>query len=131
MFVMSSIRFQTHTDLGLLVLRLVSGLTMFLAHGLPKLSSFSERHATFADPIGVGPSVSLGLTVFAEVFCAIALSLGIFSRFSAVVLTFTMAVAVLVVHGADPFARQELAFMYGAVFLVLAITGPGKFALKK
>jgi len=127
---MSSIRIGTHTDLGLLILRIASGLTMFLAHGLPKLTSFSERHATFADPIGLGPSVSLGLTVFAEVFCAIALTLGIFSRFSAAVLAFTMAVAVFIVHGADPFARQELALMYGAIYLALAITGPGKFALK-
>ena len=64
------------SGLGLVVLRVTAGLTMLLGHGWGKLTGFSEMAATFPDPIGLGSRISLGLTVFAEVFCSIALIVG-------------------------------------------------------
>ena len=42
---------------------------------------------------------------------------------------FTMCIAFFVVHGSDPFAVKELAFIYLVVFILLYIAGPGKFSL--
>ena len=34
-----------------------------------------------------------------------------------------------VIHGNDPFAVKELAFIYLVVFVLMYITGPGKFSI--
>lgn len=117
-------------DLGLLILRVVTGGTMLLAHGLGKLATFSERAESFPDPIGVGTTVSLSLAVFAEVLCALLLVLGLGTRLAAIPLLITMLVALFVVHGADPFAKKELALLYAAPFLTLVLTGGGRFSVE-
>jgi putative oxidoreductase len=116
-------------DAGLLILRAAAGGTMLLAHGLPKLLGWSERAATFADPLGVGSSLSLALAIFAEVFCAAAILLGLATRFAAGALAFTMLIAFAVVHGDDPFSKRELALMFGTPCFVLVLTGPGRFSV--
>ncbi|WP_455620651.1 DoxX family protein, partial [Parabacteroides sp.] len=42
---------------------------------------------------------------------------------------FTMGMAFFVIHGNDPFAVKELAFIYLVVFVLMYITGPGKFSI--
>jgi putative oxidoreductase len=118
-------------DAGLLLLRATIGGTMLLAHGLPKLLAYSEKAATFPDPLGVGSGLSLALSVFAEVFCAAAILLGIVTRFAAGALAVTMLVAFTLVHAGDPFGDRELAMMYGAPALVLMLTGAGRFSLDR
>ena len=79
------------TSAGLLALRLFFGLTMLLHHGLDKLNTFNIKAPHFPDPLGVGHSTSLALTVFAEVIAAILLAIGLWTRFAALVLAFEMA----------------------------------------
>lgn len=116
-------------SLGLLIARIVGGATMLIAHGLPKLTTFSEKSSTFPDPLGIGSSTSLALAVGAEVGCALLLILGLFTRAALVPLIITMVVAFFLVHGADPFARRELAFLYLGLYLALFVTGAGRFSL--
>lgn len=118
-------------DLGLLVLRLSLGLTMLFAHGMPKLLDYSAKMNTFPDPLGIGNSFSLALTIFSEVFCAAAISLGIFTRYTVLPLVITMFVAFFVVHGDHPFKRKELAFIYMLGYLALFFTDGGKISLDK
>lgn len=116
-------------DIGLFILRLVAGGTMLLSHGWGKLQNFSTLVEHFPDPIGLGPSISLALAVFAEVFCAFAIVIGLATRFAAGPLVILMTVAVFLIHSADPWAKKELAFMYWGVFGALILTGPGKFSV--
>lgn len=118
------------SGLGLVLLRVTVGLTMLLGHGWGKLTGFSEMSATFPDPIGLGSQISLGLTVFAEVFCSIALIVGFKTRIFAIPLFITMAVAFFIIHGADPFRQKELAFLFGMIYLTLMISGGGNWALE-
>ncbi|MDH5490632.1 MAG: DoxX family protein [Myxococcales bacterium] len=115
-------------DWGLLLLRLGAGATM-LSHGLPKLLSFAEKAARFPDPFGLGSTASLGLTVFAEVGCALALILGLYTRLASIPLIITMAVAAFVIHADDAFGRKELALLYLLVFVALALLGPGPHSI--
>lgn len=85
----------------------------------------------FADPLGVGLTASLALTVFAEVFCSILLILGLLTRIAAIPLIITMLVVAFVVHGSDGFGSQELPIMYLMMYLVIAILGAGKISLDK
>lgn len=116
-------------DSALLLSRLLFGATMLIAHGLPKLMSFSQRMNTFPDPLGVGNSLSLGLTIFAEVLCAGLLALGLFTRWVSGPLVVTMAVAAFIVHSSDPWHKKELAFIYMVGYLICGLLGSGRFSL--
>lgn len=121
------------TDLGLLVLRLWLGLSLVVLHGWAKLTGFSGLAGKFPDPIGMGPSASLGLAIFAEVVCAVLLALGVLTRFAALVLIILMGVAFVFVHGralSGP-ASGELAYLYLAGFVTVFLTGPGAYAMDR
>lgn len=119
-------------DLGLLLLRLTLGLTMFYNHGWTKLSAFSRHVANFPSVL-INSQVSLGLAVFAEVLCAALLVLGFFTRFAASVLAITMGVAFFKVHGMamQGAASGELALLYLVGFATLMLSGPGRFSAEK
>jgi len=102
---------------------------MLFAHGWGKLKGFSAISGKFPDPLGIGSAPSLAMAVFAEVFCAIALILGLFTRAAAIPLLITMIVAAFIVHGANPFQKKEFALLYAIPFLVLILTGAGKFSI--
>ncbi len=121
----------TLLDVGLLLMRVWAGLALFLAHGKDKLLNFSERAETFADPFGLGGAISLGLVVFAEVICALLLTIGLATRIVAIPLVISMLVATYmhaVVWG-DSFADYELALFFATAFAMFALTGPGRFSV--
>jgi putative oxidoreductase len=120
--------YPNNVNLALLVLRISSGVLM-LTHGVSKISLFEAEPIEFYDPIGLGAVISLTLTIFAEVLCAIFLILGIGTRFAAVTLLITMLVVALLFHANNPFAKQELPLLYATTYLVLVFTGAGKFSI--
>ncbi len=118
----------TWESLGLLILRVGFGSMLMLGHGWGKLSTFSERSASFSDPLGVGTVTSLGMVVFAEFFCALLIVLGLATRLASVPLVITMVVAAFLVHADDPFGKKELALVYLTAFTTLAFVGPGRLS---
>lgn len=120
---------NTLTNIGLLILRVVTGLLLAFGHGWGKLVNFSERAANFADPFGFGSPFSLGLAVFAEFFCALALALGILARLSTLPLIILMLTIILVIHIDDPWNKKEFALLYLIPFVTILLTGPGKYSL--
>lgn len=116
--------------IGLALLR-VSASAMMLSHGIPKFQKLISGDFKFGDPIGIGETPSLFLTVLAEFLCPILIIIGFKTRWAAIPVIITMAVATFLVHGADPFAKQEKAIMYGVMFIVIALLGPGKYSIDK
>ena len=126
--------FQTGTGdeyLNILVLILRISLAAFmLTHGLPKLTKLLEGgEIQFGNPIGLGPSLSLILVVFAEFFCSILIGIGLGTRLAAIPLMITMLVAAFISHGADPFRRKEVALLYLLFYLTLFIIGSRKYSI--
>ncbi len=116
-------------DLGLFALRAGTGAMMLFGHGLGKFAKLGDGPIQWADPIGIGPAASLYLALFAEVVCSALLALGLVTRFAALNLLITMLVAALIVHGDDPWKKQEFALMYALPFFALMLTGPGRISL--
>lgn len=114
---------------GLLLLRLGTGLTMALAHGLPKLDRLFAAEIQFADPIGIGVVPSLVLAVFGELGCGLLIALGLGTRLATIPFAITMLVAILIAHAADPWGEKEHAFLFLVPALALALTGPGRYSL--
>ncbi|MDH6313398.1 putative oxidoreductase [Parabacteroides sp. PFB2-10] len=117
-------------SLFLLVFRILFGV-LLMTHGIQKWMNFSELSQVFPDPLGVGSPVSLGLAIFGEVACSIAFILGAFYRLAVIPMLFTMMIAFFVIHGGDPFAAKELAFVYMIVYVILFMAGPGRYALDR
>jgi len=117
-----------NVDIALLILRLVIGVLM-LVHGFPKmLTLFSGEPIQFPALVGT-PEVSLAMAVFAEVVCSLLIIFGLGTRLATIPLIITMLVAVFLVHGADPFAKQEMGIHYLVSYVVLLITGSGKYSI--
>ncbi|HYM80530.1 MAG TPA: DoxX family protein [Candidatus Limnocylindria bacterium] len=116
-------------SLGLLILRIGGAGLLLYGHGWGKLMGFGERTASFSDPLGIGSPASLALVVFAEVVCALAVILGLFTRLAVIPPTVFFLVAVFVHHAADPWPKKELALIFAVPFLALFFTGAGAYSL--
>ncbi|MGO4290974.1 DoxX family protein [Chitinophaga sp. RAB17] len=113
---------------SMLVLRLVFG-GMILMHGWPKLINFTAKMNSFPDPLGVGHKISLGMTVFAEVFCAVLLIMGLLTRLASIPLVICMSVIIFMIQAHKPLDEKELPVFFLAAFVTLLFTGPGKFSI--
>lgn len=100
-----------------------------MTHGYPKFLKLVAGNMSFPDPLGIGEPASLILTVFGEFIAPIFILVGFKTRFAAIPPAIAMGVAVFIMHGADPFSKQEHAFLYFAAFIAIALLGAGKFSL--
>lgn len=98
-------------------------------HGMGKLLNYEALSSTFPDPMGFGNEVSLMLAIFAELFCSILFIAGLLYRLVLLPMIFTMGVAFFIIHGGDPFSSKELAFVYFAMFIIMYITGAGRYSV--
>lgn len=122
-------KYPNNVSIALLILRVAVGIFM-LTHGIGKFEAlFDGQPIKFGDPLGVGATASLALTVFAEVFCSILLIIGLGTRFAAIPLLITMMVAAFIVHKDDGFSKQEFALLYAVIYTTIAIIGAGKYSL--
>ncbi len=111
----------------LLLLRLLFG-GLLLAHGIGKWIHFEELELQFPDPLAVGSRFSLMLCIFAEVFCAGFVILGLLTRPMLIPIVIAMLIALLVIHHGQPFSSRELSFIFLSIFLLLMLFGPGRFS---
>lgn len=116
-------------DLALLIFRLgISGL--MLTHGIPKLIKFfGSDPINFRDPLGFGEVTTFTLAVIAEFLCSILIIFGLGTRLAVIPLILTMAVAAFIVHAQDGFGSQELPLLFLTGYIVLFLTGSGKYSL--
>lgn len=116
-------------DIVLFVVRIFVGFAM-ISHGFPKLMKLvGDKEIEFFDFLGLGAQNSLFLAVFAEFICSIFIILGLFTRWAVLFLMITMAVAGLVVHGADAFSDREMSLLYLANYIMIFAFGPGKYSV--
>ena len=111
----------------LLVVRIFFGL-LFLSHGYDKLMSHASMSYLFADPFGIGSTLSFWMVVFAELVCSFALIFGILQRIALIPMIFSMCTAFFIVHSTDSFDMRELSFIYLIMFVILYVTGPGAYS---
>ena len=114
-------------SLLILALRMFFGI-LFFTHGLDKLANFNELLPNFPDVLGFGSYMSLMVSIFCEFCCSLFLIAGLLVRLTVIPMMIAMAVAFFDVHD-GMFPEGELALIYLIMFIVLYITGPGKFSI--
>lgn len=112
----------------MLFARIIFGF-LFLTHGIAKIFFYSKTPESFPDPLGFGNVLSLWLVLFAEVVCSIGFMLGALFRLCLVPMIFTMCIAFFVIHAGDPLTAKEPSLMYLTLFVLLFVTGPGKYSI--
>jgi putative oxidoreductase len=116
------------TSLGLLVLRVLAGSGLALAHGygkLPPSDRFVGRIAGFGLPLAETFAWGVGLVEFVG---GLLIVVGLLTRPAALMIVFVMIGVFFLAHGGD-FAEGEKAFVYAAAMLALALSGAGQFSL--
>jgi putative oxidoreductase len=109
------------------VLRIITGF-LFVAHGTQKLFDYPSS--------GKGPvdlASFMGFTGALELVGGLLILFGLFTRFTAFILSGMMAVAYFMAHAPGGFLplvnKGELAVLYCFVFLYMAIAGGGSLSL--
>jgi putative oxidoreductase len=120
---------ETAFNLAALLLRLTFGLLICINHGFDKMLHFSKLEYTFFDPFHIGHRWSLVLVIFSEVFCALLLVLGLFTRVAALVLVISMSVAVFLFHKGQTLTQHEPALLYLTAFFSVLLVGPGRISV--
>ena len=115
-------------DIGIALLRIGMGALM-LPHGFNKLTLLLSRQAIdFPSVLGLSPTFSLALAVFAEVVCAALLIIGFKTKWAAIPLIFTMVFAVLYVQLGTVKGDLELTLLYLLGYIAVYFYGGGKYS---
>jgi putative oxidoreductase len=124
--------FPERTQAGLALLRVCTGVTLFLRHGLEKQPAhWTQFMAHFPNPIGIGSHPSFFIAFFSDFVCGILLIIGLGTRWAAAFSFANIFVAWAFVHhfaflskgpGSD---HGELIVLYLGALLTLLIAGPG------
>jgi putative oxidoreductase len=126
-------------SLGLLFLRVCTGLMMMIGHGIPKIQAFAQKKDGFPVPDFfplkyMSNPVSLMATIGTEVGCAALLILGLATRPAAFIFAFTMVVAAFNVHGSGPWflggapGAKEPALLYLIPAIAILLSGAGQYS---
>ncbi len=130
-FLLGAESYSSVHNLGLLLFRLYVGFTMAFAHGLGKIPP-KAGFTGFIGSLGLpAPELMAWLAALSEFGGGLLIAIGLATRISAVGLGVTMVIAGFMVHGADPFAKKELAFLYLSCCVLLFTAGPGAFSVDR
>lgn len=120
----------SHTaNAGLALLRIFAGISIAFAHGLAKLPP-SEGLISSTRNLGFpAPTLFAWAAGMSEFLGGIFLAFGLFTRLSSFFIACTMLTAIVGVHGADPYQKKELAFMYFFFAIAFMIKGSGDWSV--
>ena len=116
-------------NIGILILRVFIGAAL-MTHGCAKLFGGMEKFTGFVTSLGVpAPHVMAYLAALSESLGALLLAIGLLTRPAAFMILCTMSVAIFGALGDQPFAKQELAWLYLIPALMFLLKGAGKWSL--
>ena len=125
---LSSLSSDRWFDSAILFMRIFIG-AMMLTHGIGKIQNYNAIVNLFPDPLGIGSAVSFTLITLTEVGCSVLIIMGLFTRLATLPLIFGMYVATFIAFPEKTFAEGELSFVYMGIYIMLLVSGGGRYAL--
>ena len=116
---------------GLTLLRIFTGVALMMAHGqgkVPPPESLITRAGELGFPVPTLFAWAAGLSEFVG---GAFLALGLLTRVSSFFIACVMVTALIGIHRADPFQRQELAFLYFFIALAFLLKGAGDWSVDR
>lgn len=125
---LSSLSSDRWFDSAILFMRIFIG-AMMLTHGIGKIQNYNAIVNSFPDPLGIGSAVSFTLITLIEVGCSVLIIMGLFTRLATLPLIFGMYIATFIAFPEKTFAEGELSFVYMGIYIMLLVSGGGRYAL--
>ena len=116
-------------DVGLLIGRLVAGLSLALAHGIGKVppsAGFVARVGELGFP---APTLFAWAAALAEFAGGLLLAAGLLTRPVALFVAIHFGFVILVAHAGDAFGDYEKPLLFAAFALLFTFTGAGRFSI--
>jgi putative oxidoreductase len=113
---------------GLLILR-VGIATLLLPGGYQKIANFATIKTQFVNFLGLGPTVSLALCIFAEFFCSLLILAGLFTRLATIPLIINFLVIIFMAGAKDLWGKDQHVALYLLVWITLLLTGAGRYSV--
>jgi putative oxidoreductase len=127
--------FPYKVDWGLLALRLIAAIPLFLKHGTEKLFRFHHMLDFFPNPLHIGVVPSLLFATLSDGVCTLLIIVGFATRWAALVCFINIFVALVFVHHFVIFGPQgdhgELMLLYLAVMVMLILAGVGRYSVDR
>lgn len=124
-------RLGRYSDLGLLVLRVLTGV--FLIHGVLDNVVSTERMDEFAAFLTAfdfpAPNLMAPLSVYLQLICGIALLLGLLTRWVGITIAIHFMIALFMVHWSEDFRAWWPALVLVGIGLQYALTGAGSISV--
>jgi putative oxidoreductase len=121
------------TDMGLLLLRVCFGLSLFLKHGWEKITGLEQMAQWFPDPFHIGTHASLAIATASDAVAAVLLIAGLATRPAALFIFCNISVAWIFVHHFEFFGRSadhgELCVLYLGGMLAILFCDGGRLSL--
>ena len=125
--------FPRKVDCGLLALRLIAAIPLFLKHGTEKLFRFQHMAQHFPNPLHIGVLPSLLFATLSDGICSLLIMAGFATRWAALVCFINILVAMVFVHHFAIFGPQgdhgEAMLLYLGAMAMLILAGAGKYSV--
>jgi putative oxidoreductase len=126
---------KLNEDLGKLILRIFCGGLMIF-HGIHKINHGHDFIKKMLTNSGMPEFMWIGIP-FSEILAPVLIIVGIFTRLSALLISFTMLMAMYLVRGWTAFQlnpdlgyiNAELELLYFSMGIVIFLIGSGKYSL--
>ncbi len=117
-------------DLALLILRIWFGLSLFVKHGIEKLTGFHNMLQHFPDPIHIGPLPGLIVATLSDGICSVLVMIGLLTRVSSGIIVINLFVVFTFMHGFS-FSQEhaQLVYLYLGGYLAIFLAGPGRYSI--
>src|SRR5579863_3179421 len=124
----------TDPNAGLLALRVLTCLCLFVKHGYEKIFTFSEMARFFFDPLHIGHVPSLVIALISDGVCSFLILCGVATRWACIYVFCNIFVAWALCHHFIFFGRMvgdhgEIIVLYLIFLIGIVVAGPGKYSV--
>ncbi len=117
-------------DLGLFIIRVMAGLSLFRLHGIEKIVNFSGMLSHFPDPLHIGALPSLIFALLSDAVCSVLVILGLMTRLASLIIVINLMVVFIFLHNFSFMQEHgQLVYVYLGVFLTTLAAGAGKISV--
>lgn len=116
-------------DFALLLFRIGVSLELIFAHGLKKVGIGVATAEQIPNPLQLPASLNNTMAIAANLFFPLLVILGLFTRLSVLPILAVTLTGYFVLHWHDPLLVKDIPYMYSLCFLLLFITGAGRFSI--
>ncbi|KIC95022.1 DoxX family protein [Flavihumibacter solisilvae] len=114
---------------GLLVFRILLSLELIVVHGLKKVGLCGCEKEQIPNPLHFPEAFNNLFAIAANLVFPLFVIAGLFTRLTILPVLAVTLTGYFVLHWSDPLIIRDMPYMYSLSFLLLLVSGPGKYSI--